>query len=143
MCLTFHDALLNLAFIQTLKYFNTFKTPALKCQYPSYSGHSMPSETLTALRRNLGVESIKTETVFARSGVWHLTVTAADTAVKSFQIQTTQSLHLSTKLMHELVNIIYFAVTRSPERFGKCISLNHIKWLTFDLQNIATSRDSS
>lgn len=92
----------------------------------------MPSATLTALKRHLEVESIKTEAFLAHSGVWHLTVTTADTAVKSFQIQAIQSLHLYTKPNHAFVNIIYYAVTRSPKCFGKCISLNHIKLLTFD-----------
>ena len=74
----------------------------------------MPSESLTALRRNLGVESIKTEASLAHSGVWHLRVTTVDTVVESFQIQAIPSLHLYTKLMHDLVGSIYYAGTGIP-----------------------------
>lgn len=87
----------------------------------------MPSETLTALKRNLGVESLKTEAFLGHNGVWHLTVTTLDTAIKSSQIQAIQSLHLYTKLMHELVNIIYYVVTRSPKVFHSCIRLKIYK----------------
>lgn len=47
----------------------------------------------------MGVEAIKTEAFVAHSGVWPLTVTISDTAVKISQIQSIQSLHLYTKLM--------------------------------------------
>lgn len=93
----------------------------------------MDSEIIIALTRHLGVDAIKTEAFLAHSGVWPLTVTVPDSAVKIPQIQSIQSLHLYTKLMHELVNVIYYVVTRSPQCSGKCISLNHIKLLTFDL----------
>lgn len=59
----------------------------------------MASEIITALKKKMGVEAIKTEAFVAHSGVWPLTVTISDTAVKISQIQSIQSLHLYTKLM--------------------------------------------